>query len=64
MKSKSPLFVSLLIAISGYIQTFINSFYSANDAPYTVVTGSIDQSASGARTSWDFSNLVATSKCW
>ena len=59
MKSKLPLFVSLLIAISGYTQT-INSFYSANDTPYTVVTGSIDQSASGASTSWNFSNLVAT----
>jgi hypothetical protein len=39
-------------------QTAIEQFQSATDAQYNVLTGSIDQSASGADQSWDFTNLI------
>ncbi len=60
MKTKL-LITFLLLSLVSFAQTPINSFYSNNDAIFSVVTSAnpIDQSASGANLVWNFNDLTS-----
>ncbi|HLV15009.1 MAG TPA: T9SS type A sorting domain-containing protein [Xanthomarina sp.] len=58
MKTKLP-FLFMLFTVFTFGQTPINSFYSLPESSFAVVTSStaVDQSASGANLTWNFTNL-------
>ncbi|MCX7547105.1 T9SS type A sorting domain-containing protein [Xanthomarina sp. F1114] len=60
MNTKLPI-LFFLISLFTYGQTPINSFYSVPESYFAVVTSStaVDQSASGADLTWDFTNLTS-----
>ncbi len=51
--------LTLLVTQLYFGQTPIEQFRSAEDAQYTVLSGTIDQSPSGADQTWNFTNLTA-----
>lgn len=58
---KTKLLLSLfLVTLFGFSQTNIEQLQSATGSQYTVVNGTIDQSPTGANTSWDFTSLTNT----
>tara|TARA_R110000868_G_scaffold411163_1_gene702048 strand:+ start:1548 stop:2504 length:957 start_codon:yes stop_codon:yes gene_type:complete len=59
MKTKL-LLLSFFITLLGYSQAAIEQLQSAPNSQYTVVTGTIDQSPTGANASWDFTSLTNT----
>lgn len=59
MKTKLHLLLCF-ITFLGYSQTDIEQLHSPNASQFAIVTGTIDQSASGANTSWDFTSLSTT----
>lgn len=61
MKEKL-LLLFLFTVFYGYSQTLIQQFHSTNGSQFTVMSGTIDQSASGAGVTWDFTNLNPTSQ--
>lgn len=60
MKTKLLLLLFLSITILGYAQTDIEQFQSTTGSQYRVVTGTINQSATGVNVSWDFTGLTNT----
>lgn len=57
---KTKLLLLLFIASVVHSQTAIEQLHSASGSQYTVVQGTIDQTAIGANASWDFTNLTNT----
>lgn len=60
MKTKL-LLISFLGVTIGFSQTDIEQLHSATGSEYTVMSGTIDQSVTGANILWDFTNLTPTS---
>lgn len=46
-----------LISFLGYAQIDIEQLHSVNGSQFSVMSGTLDQSATGANVSWDFTNL-------
>lgn len=61
MKTKL-LSIFILTVFFGFSQTDIEQFHSVDGSQFTVMSGTIDQSAMGANVSWDFTNLVPTTQ--
>ncbi len=59
MKTKL-LFLCLSITFINYAQSPINEFTSADFSEYAIVTSTIDQSATGAGLTWNFTSLTDT----
>ncbi|CAH8281613.1 putative secreted protein (Por secretion system target) [Mariniflexile fucanivorans] len=60
MKTKL-LLLALFVTMLGYSQTAIEQFQSATGSQFVRVTGTINQSPTGANASWDFTGLSDTS---
>lgn len=56
MKTKLLFFFSLLSLI-GFAQAPIASYYGTNGSHFAVMTGNINQSATGANLTWNFNNM-------
>lgn len=51
-----------LTTLLGFSQTDIQQLHSTSGSQFTIMSGTVDQTASGANASWDFTSLTPTSE--